>query len=300
MTCSACAVNVESMVANTPGVTKANVNYATQTLQVAFNPKKVKLTDMRKAVKSIGYDLIIDAENAREKQEQAQQNHYKTLKRNTILAAALTIPLALIGMFIMHLPYGKWAMLALTIPVLFVYGRSFFINAYKQARHGKANMDTLVALSTGTAFSFSVFNTIYPEFWLDRGLQAHVYYEPAAMVIVFIMLGKLLEERAKSNTSSALKKLIGLQPKTVWLMDGDQEREVPVADIQAGHILLVRPGEKIPVDGQIAAGSSFVDESMISGEPVPVAKKAGDKVFAGTINQKGSFKFVAQKVGSDT
>ncbi|QMU31530.1 copper-translocating P-type ATPase [Adhaeribacter radiodurans] len=300
MTCSACAVSVESMVASTPGVINANVNYATQTLQVAYDPEKVRLADMRKVVKSIGYDLIIDSENAREKQEQAQQNHYQTIKRNTILAAILTLPLVIVGMFFMNLPYGNWLMLVLSAPVLFIFGRNFFINAFRQARHGKANMDTLVALSTGTAFGFSVFNTLYPEFWYARGLHPHVYFESAAFIIVFILLGKLLEERAKSNTSSALKKLIGLQPKTVWLIENDQEREVPVADIQTGNLILVRPGEKIPVDGQITAGSSYVDESMISGEPVPVSKQMNDNVFAGTINQKGSFRFVAQKVGSDT
>ncbi|PSR57168.1 copper-translocating P-type ATPase [Adhaeribacter arboris] len=300
MTCAACAGSVESMVAGIPGVKKASVNYATQNLQVVYNSKKVRLSELRKAVKSIGYDLIIDAENAREKQEQAQQNHYQSLKKKLLFAALLTASMATVGLFFIHLPYSNWIMMALCAPILFLFGRNFFGNAYKQARHGRANMDTLVALSTGTAFSFSVFNTLFPEFWQARGLQPHVYYEVAAMIIVFILLGKLLEERAKSNTSSAIKKLIGLQPKTVWLIENDQEREVPIADIQPGQLLLVRPGEKIPVDGQLAFGSSFVDESMISGEPVPIAKQVGDKVFAGTINQKGSFRFIAQKVGSDT
>ncbi len=157
-----------------------------------------------------------------------------------------------------------------------------------------------MSLSTGIAFLFSVFNTFFPEFWHTRGLHPHVYFEAAAVVIVFIMLGKLLEERAKSNTSTAIKKLIGLQPKTVWLVEGDQEREVPVSEVQKGDLLLVRAGEKIPVDGEVARGTSYVDESMISGEPVPVAKQQGDKVYAGTINQKGSFQFVAERVGSET
>ncbi|RNI24173.1 copper-translocating P-type ATPase [Rufibacter latericius] len=300
MTCAACAVSVESMVASTPGVSRANVNFATQTLQVTYNPKQVQVAQMQKALQSVGYDLIIDTENAQEIQEQAQHSHYQALKKKTLLAGLLTLPVVVIGMFFMDLPYGNWVMMALSAPVLFYFGRNFFVNAFRQARHGKANMDTLVALSTGTAFAFSVFNTLYPGFWHARGLHPHVYFEASAVVIVFILLGKLLEERAKSNTSSAIKKLIGLQPKTVWLVEGDTEREVPVSTIQKGNVLLVRAGEKVPVDGEVSSGTSYVDESMISGEPVPVSKQMGDKVFAGTINQKGSFRFVAEKVGSET
>ena len=300
MTCAACAVSVESMVANTPGVTQANVNFATQTLQVTYNPDKVCLTDMQKAVQSVGYDLIVDTDNAQEKQAEVQQQHYRLLKQKTVTAAILTLPVFLIGMFFMDMPYGNWIMMALSAPVVFYLGRNFFINAFRQARHGKANMDTLVALSTGIAFIFSAFNTLFPEFWHARGLHPHVYFEAASVVIVFIMLGKLLEEKAKSNTSSAIKKLIGLQPKTVWRIEAGQEREVPLAEVQPGDLLLVRAGEKIPVDGAVTQGNSFVDEAMISGEPVPVAKQSGDKVYAGTINQKGSFRFVAEKVGSET
>jgi len=300
MTCAACAVSVESMVASTPGVSQANVNFATQTLQVTYNPKQVQVTDMQKALQSVGYDLIIDTENAQEIQEQTQQNHYQALKKKTLLAGLLTIPVVIIGMFFMDLPYGNWIMMALSAPVLFYFGRNFFVNAFRQARHGKANMDTLVALSTGTAFAFSIFNTLNPRFWHVRGLHPHVYFEASAVVIVFILLGKLLEERAKSNTSSAIKKLIGLQPKTVWLVEGSTEREVPISSIQKGNLLLVRAGEKVPVDGEVASGTSYVDESIITGEPVPVSKQASDKVFAGTINQKGSFRFIAEKVGSET
>jgi len=217
-----------------------------------------------------------------------------------IWSLVLTIPVVIIGMFFMDMPNGNYYMLALTTPVLFIFGRNFFINAWKQAKYGKANMDTLVALSTGIAYLFSVFNTFYPEFWHSRGLHPHVYFEAAAVVIVFIMLGKLLEERAKSNTSSAIKKLIGLQPKTVIVLTDAGEKEIAVADVKIADQLLVRSGEKVPVDGLVYEGSSFVDESMITGEPVAVAKKAGDQVFAGTINQKGSFKFKAEKVGGET
>lgn len=161
-------------------------------------------------------------------------------------------------------------------------------------------MDTLVALSTGIAFAFSAFNTIYPDFWHARGIHAHVYFEAAAVIIVFISLGKLLEERAKSNTSSAIKKLMGLQPKTVRAIIDGAEQEIPIATVQPGNILIVKPGEKIPVDGLVTSGSSYVDESMITGEPIAVEKKKGQQVFAGTVNQKGSFQFEAQKVGGDT
>jgi Cu2+-exporting ATPase len=300
MTCAGCAVSVESMIGAQPGVDKAAVNYATQSVQVSYHPDVVKLVDLQKAVQSVGYDLIIETEGAKELQEEVQKNNYEALKRRMIWSSILAIPVVVIGMFFMDMPNGNYYMLALTTPILFFFGRNFFVNAWKQARHGKANMDTLVALSTGIAYLFSVFNTFYPEFWHNRGLHPHVYFEAAAVVIVFIMLGKLLEEKAKSNTSSAIKKLVGLQPKTVMVITSAGEKEIPVADVKIADQILVRSGEKIPVDGEVYEGNSYVDESMITGEPVAVAKQAGDKVFAGTINQKGSFKFKAEKVGGET
>lgn len=300
MTCAACAVSVESMIGAQPGVDKAEVNYATQSVKVLYHPDKVQPSTFQKAVQSIGYDLILDTESGKQKQEEVQRRNYHALKKRMIAAALLTLPVVAIGMFFMGIPYANYYMLALTTPVLFVFGKNFFINAFKQARHGRANMDTLVALSTGIAYLFSVFNTFSPEFWHRRGLHPHVYFEAAAVVIVFIMLGKLLEERAKSNTSSAIKKLIGLQPKTVLVVTESVEKETPLSDVHIGDQILVRSGEKIPVDGEVYQGSSYVDESMISGEPVAVAKNTGDKVFAGTINQKGSFRFMAEKVGGET
>jgi len=300
MTCAACAVSVESMIGAQPGVDKAEVNYAAQSVKVVYHPDQVKPESMQKVVQSIGYDLIVEQEGAKELQEEVQKNNYAALKKRMIWSMVLTIPVVIIGMFFMDMPNGNYYMLVLTTPVLFIFGRNFYINAWKQAKHGKANMDTLVALSTGIAYLFSVFNTFYPEFWHERGLHPHVYFEAAAVVVVFIMLGKMLEERAKSNTSSAIKKLIGLQPKTVILVTDEGEKEIPVADVQKADQILVRSGEKIPVDGLVYDGSSYVDESMITGEPLAVAKKEGDKVFAGTINQKGSFKFKAEKVGGET
>jgi len=300
MSCASCAISVETMIQAQPGVKQAAVNFAAQHLQVEYNPSQIGLPEMKKVIQSIGYDLIIDEQNATSQQQDEQHKAYKTLLRKTIGGAILTLPVVIIGMFFMHIPYANYIMLALSTPVLFVFGRHFFINAFKQAKHGKANMDTLVALSTGVAWVFSVFNTLDPQFWLNRGLHPNVYFEAASVVIIFIMLGKLLEEKARSNTSSAIKKLMGLQPKTVRIIKNEQETEVPVDQVQPGDVILVRPGEKIPVDGVVLDGNSYVDEAMISGEPVPVNKIKGMNVFAGTINQKGSFRFTAKKVGKDT
>lgn len=304
MTCAACAVSVESMLKSVKGVHDAGVNYANHTAWADYDDS-VTTTELQNAVRAIGYDLVVDVEDPQQVQQEAQLAHYEKLKKRTIWASVLSFPIVVIGMFFMEgsaraLPYGNWIMMALAAPVVFILGQSFFINAFKQASHGSANMDTLVALSTGIAFIFSTFNTVYPEFWHARGLHAHVYFEAAAVVIAFISLGKLMEEKAKSNTSSALKKLMGLQPKTVTIIHDGIETEIPVASVKVGDRIVIKPGEKIPVDGLATEGSSFVDESMISGEPVAVQKTRGEKVFAGTLNQKGSFVFEATKVGGDT
>ena len=300
MTCAGCASSVESILSHTEGVANASVNFASSSVLVAYDNKALSPADLQNALRSVGYDLIVDAEDPQEAQQELQQQHYQEIKRRTLGAALLTLPVFILGMFVMDWMPGRWISLALSIPVLFWFGRSFFVNAWKQAKHGKANMDTLVALSTGIAFLFSLFNTVFPEFWLERGLEPHVYYEAATVIITFISLGKLLEERAKSNTSSAIKKLMGLQPKTLKVIRDGQEVEMPIASVQVGDTIVVRPGEKIPVNGKVSEGSSYVDESMITGEPVPVEKTSGEKVFAGTVNQKGSFRFVAEKVGSET
>jgi Cu2+-exporting ATPase len=302
MSCAGCAVSVESILGQQPGVVSAAVNFAAQTVQVEYQPAAVSPGDLKTALQSIGYDLIVDdTEAARETVENIHREHYEDLRRRTIWAIALAVPLAVLGMFFMDVPYIGYVLWALATPLVLWLGRSFFINAWKQARYGKANMDTLVALSTGIAYLFSVFNLLFPEFWHSRGLHAHVWFEAAGVVVAFILLGKLLEERAKASTSSAIKKLIGLQPNTVTVVyEGGHTAEIPLAQVRIGDILLVKPGEKVPVDGLVQSGSSYVDESMLSGEPVPMAKAAGDRVLAGTINQKGSFQFVAEKVGGDT
>ncbi|MEI6816887.1 MAG: heavy metal translocating P-type ATPase [Bacteroidota bacterium] len=301
MSCASCAMSSQSILAAQKGVISASVNYANAEATVEYSPEIIGLKEMKTALQSVGYDLILEDEQGTDLKDEIKQNLYHELKRKTIWAIVFTLPVAVLGMFFMDMEYVNYIMLVLAIPVLFWFGRSFFFNAYKQAKHGKATMDTLVAMSTGIAFLFSLFNTFFPEFWHSRGMHPHVYYEASSVVISFILLGKVLEEKAKSNTSSAIKKLIGLQPKTVMVIDDKGlEKEIPIAQVLVGDLLLVRPGDKIPVDGTVHEGNSFVDESMISGEPMAVEKTKSDKVFAGTINQKGSFKIIADKVGGDT
>lgn len=299
MTCAGCAASVESMLGATEGVISAQVNFASNTVLVEYK-KGVAPETMQQALQSVGYDMIVDSEDLDAAQEEARHEHYEKVKKQTIGAAILTLPIFILGMFFMEWVPGRWISLALSLPVLFYFGQGFYINAWKQARFGKANMDTLVALSTGIAFIFSLFNTLFPEFWHSRGVHPHVYYEAATVIITFISFGKLLEERAKSGTSEALKKLMGLQPKTLKVLIDGQEKELPIASVLVGNEIIVRPGEKIPVDGTVSSGESYIDESMISGEPLPVSKKAGDKVFSGTVNQRGSFHFIAEKIGSET
>ncbi|MBK8227461.1 MAG: heavy metal translocating P-type ATPase [Flavobacteriales bacterium] len=302
MTCASCVASVESMLLAQPGVLKAAVNLATSSVQVEYVPGVVDEKRMRNAIQSIGYDLLTGAEqDAQADLEQVQGVQRVALKKRLWASVALSVPLVVIGMFLMHEPWANFAMWALSTPVVLVFGRQFFINAWKQAKHRSANMDTLVALSTGVAYVFSVFNTAYPSFWTGRGLQPHVYFEAAAVVITFILLGKFLEERAKAGTSSAIKKLMGLRPNTVLReQKNGATMEVPIADVNVDDILVVRPGESIAVDGEVVSGESYVDESMISGEPIAVEKTTGAKLLAGTINQKGSLRMRAEKVGAAT
>lgn len=304
MTCASCANSSQEILSMQPGVISVSVNYANAIASIEYVPTITDAHQLKAALQSVGYDLMIDeSEEAKDSLEELHQQNFKNLKRRTLGAIAFSVPLVIIAMVpsLMHMPYADYIMWVLATPVVLWFGKQFFIGAYKQTKHRSANMDTLVALSTGVAYLFSVFNTLFPEYWHSKGLQAHVYFETSAVVIAFILLGKLLEEKAKGNTSSAIKKLMGLQPKTVTVIhEGGHQMEMPVASVKAGDTLLVKPGEKIAVDGSVINGNSFVDESMISGEPMPVEKMANSKVFAGTINQKGSFQFKAEKVGGDT
>ncbi len=301
MHCASCAVRTEKFVNTLPGVKKAAVNYADTSLQVEFFPEDLSPSEMKKAIQGLGYDIIIDEENIQELVDEANLIHFKKTRFNTIGAALLSVSLVIIAMFFHGIPYANYIMMTLAIPVVFWFGRQFPAGAWKQLSHRSANMDTLVALSTSIAFIYSAFVTFFPRFFQSRGIDSHVYFEAAAVIITFILLGRLLEERAISRTSSSLKKLIGLQARTVTRItsNGGQE-EIPVNLVVPGDILLIKPGSKIPVDGRVVSGSSFVDESMITGEPVASEKTENSRVFAGTINQKGSFQFRADKVGADT
>ena len=299
MACAACASSVESILINTEGVSNASVNFAASTVLVEYQPE-LSTAQLQKALQGVGFDLIVEEENPAEAQHEYQKAYYQAIKKRTIGAAALTLPIVILGMFYTEWMPGRWISMALSLPILFWFGRNFYINAWKQARFGKTNMDTLVAISTGIAFIFSVFSTIFPEFWISNGLEPHVYYEAATVIITFISLGKLLEERAKSSTSSAIRKLMGMQAKTLRVIQNAEEVEVPITAVHRGDRIVVKPGEKIPLDGEVAEGVSFVDESMITGEPLPVEKIKGTSVFAGTVNQKGSFQFIAHKIASET
>ncbi len=300
MHCAACAGNVERIVRKQEGVESASVNLAAATLTVTYNPDIVSPQQLKEAVMRIGFDLIIDEDNSVQEQEEAEQSYYGQLKRKTVVAWIFALPVAVLGMFLMNVPGVNWWMLLLSLPVILYSGRSFYMNAWKQALQRTSNMDTLVALSTSIAFLFSLFNTFYPEFWYSRGLEPHVYYEAATVIIAFVLVGKLMEEKAKGKTSTAIRKLMGLQPRTARVVKDGREEDILIAELQVGDKVSVRPGEQIPVDGVIVGGNTFIDESMISGEPIPVEKKQGDKVLAGTINQNGAFTMTAQKVGKNT
>ena len=320
MSCAACASSVESILSHTKGVQQAEVNFATELVWVEYE-ESLSPEDLHEALKKVGYGLLWSDDESgdelAEAQKKAHEEYYYQVKTRTIASILLSIPVVIIGMGFMDWTPGRWISLVLSLPVLFYFGRHFYVNAWKQARHGQSNMDTLVALSTGIAFLFSLFNTLFPQVLLSRGYEVHVYYEAAVVIIAFVSLGKWLEERAKSNTSTALKKLMGLQPKNVhiWMakdsadrsslsdnfdVQQGEEQVMPLKWVKEGQIIIVRPGEHVPVDGQVIFGESYVDESMITGEPIGVLKKKGERVYAGTINQKGSFYFIAEKVGKQT
>ena len=301
MSCASCAARVDKTLNGLPGVYQATVNYATAVAQVEYNPEVCSDATLQAAVQDAGYDLLVDTgEDAADKAEEIRLTRYRKIKRRTVAALLLSLPIMVISMFFEDISSLKHVLWILATPVVFGLGREFYINAWRQLKHGTSNMDTLVAVSTGIAYTFSVFNLLFPDFWLSRGIEPHIYFEAASVIIAFILLGRLLEERAKQNTSTAIKKLISLQPKTVTIIVDSDERTVPITAVQKGDTILVKPGERIAVDGMVVTGESYVDESMLNGEPVPLHKQSGEKVFAGTINQKGTFRFIADKIGSDT
>ena len=300
MHCASCASSVESMLGAMEGIGKANVNFADESVLVEYDDSSVSEQEMKKAVQQIGYDLILEQETDLEAEQEKEQLKLKKSRNRALYAIAFSLPVFVISMFIPELLYRNWIMLAFVIPVITWFGREFFEIAWKQAKNLKANMDTLVALGTGAAFLFSLFNTLFPEFLQSRGITPHVYYEAAAVIISLILLGRYFEAKAKSRTSASIKKLMGMQVKTAKVIRDGEEIEVPVNQVQLEDIVQVRPGEKIPVDGEIVNGYSSVDESMITGEPLPVEKSEGDKVIGATLNKTGSFQIRAEKVGADT
>ena len=308
MSCAGCAAGVEKTLQAQPGVKSAAVNFADSSVVMEIDPAVTTPEKLREIIQAMGYDIITeDPEEARLIKEERAESNYKKLKRNTILSWIFSIPVMVISMLFMdHTSSHEGVdavniiLMVLSLPVLAVFGRQFFITGLKQAGMMRANMDTLVALSTSIAFLFSSFNTLWPSFWLERGLEPMVYFEAAVMIISFVLLGKFLEERAKGNTTASIKKLMGLAPDTATVIRNGERVEVKVSTIKRGEIVIVRPGDRIPVDGIVTEGESYVDESMITGEPLGVLKVRGESVLAGTINQKGSFNFEAIKVGSET
>lgn len=287
MGCASCVARVQKAISEVKGVSSCNVSLASNSAQVEFDPGVTNPEQLSKAVSDAGYGLIVgDEEDAEEEADRLQEDYYKSLKRDMLLAAILALLVMLLGMGFGDMPWNGYLLWLLATPAVFWCGRRFFIVAWKQARHGSANMDTLVALSTLISYLFSLFNLLFPQVWTSRGIEPHLYFESSAMIVAFILVGRVLEERAKHSTTASIRELMGLQPKTVNLKPGD--------------IFKVKPGERIPADGEVVSGESFVDESMLTGEPVAVSKAVGSKVYTGTMNQRGTFEMRANKVGKDT
>ncbi|HIK19440.1 MAG TPA: copper-translocating P-type ATPase [Leptolyngbyaceae cyanobacterium M33_DOE_097] len=313
MSCASCANNIESAIRSVPGVEVCNVNFGTEQAAVSYDPRKVDIATIQAAVDAAGYtaqpmqdDVLAPEDDAERRDRMAEQ---QKLLRKVWVSGAISAFLvigslpAMTGLAIPFIPmwlHAPWLQLGLTAPILFWAGSGFFINAWKAFKRHTATMDTLVAVGTGTAFLYSLFPTFFPEWFISQGLQPDVYFEAAAVIIALLLLGRLLENRAKGQTSEAIRKLMGLQAKTARVIRNGQEVDVAIAEVGLGDIIVVRPGEKIPVDGEIVAGSSTIDEAMVTGESVPVKKQPGDEVIGATINKTGSFRFRATRVGKDT
>jgi len=302
MTCASCAISIETYLKPQEGVIDVAVNYPNQSVTIAYDENIIPLETIEKKVKEIGFNLIIGAkEDTKKEFEELEAKRLTELKKKLIFAAIFSVPIFIMSMFLMGIiPYENWIMMVLALPVLFYSGKEFYSIAWKRFKSFSTNMDTLVALSTGIAFLFSVFNTVNPQYFLSKGLEPHVYFESAVIIITLILLGRFFEEKAKSKTSSAIKKLMGLKPKKVTAIRNGEEKVISYDEILKGELIILKPGDKIPVDGKVKKGISFIDESMISGEPIPVEKIKGSKVFAGTINQKGSLRIIATKIGDET
>lgn len=308
MACASCSANVERKLNSLPGITSATVSLPGRSALVDYDPEQISLMDMKAEINGIGYNLIIDDGQS---VEEIEKREYVLLRRKTIISWLFAIIGMAISMRWIDLGSARMtnqtAMLIALANLLYC-GKQFYVSAFRQLRHRTANMDTLVALSTCIAFLFSAFNTFWgDEVWATRGIAWHTYFDASVMIITFVLTGRLLEEKAKDGTASSIRKMMGLAPKTAHIVNGDQVEEVPLSTIEVGDILEVRPGEKVPVDGEVlsaesfmTAGVAYVDESMLTGEPTPVDKRKGDRVMAGTIPSQGKFRMKARQIGEDT
>jgi Cu2+-exporting ATPase len=303
MACAACASSVESIIASLPGVADASVNYAGSNVAVNYDPEVVNPSDFAKAVESAGYGLLIgeEGEDLEEKLKDLEQKKIKKLKWKLFSGVIFTFPVFILSMF-HHIEFDNknWVLLILSLPVIVFSGSGFYTNAWKQAINRRVNMDTLVALSTGIAFIFSSANTIFPFIFFNAGLQPHVYFESATVIITFVLSGKFLEERSKVRASSVIRSLMNLQPKSLTVTRNGIEFEMPASMVAPGDLVMVRPGDKVPVDGKVISGDSYLDESMITGEPLPVFKTTGANVYSGTLNKNGNLTISSTKSGKDT
>lgn len=310
MSCAGCASAIEKVIQEVEGVTQGNVNFAISRATVTYDPTKTNLSVIQQAVKDAGYDAYPVLERADEEDlEKAlkvaqEQELTGKLVVGSIISVLLIIggiPM-MTGLEIIWIPtflHNFWVQFFLATPVIFWVGKDFFVGAWKSLKFHSANMDTLVSLGTGVAYLYSLFTTAFPHIFESHGIATEVYYETVSVVITLVLLGKILEHRAKEKTSEAIRKLMGLQAKTARVIRHEQEIDIPIKQVVVNDVILVRPGEKIPVDGEVIEGVSAIDESMITGEPIPVKKKAGDEVIGATINKTGTFKFKATKVGKD-
>ncbi|WP_172796019.1 heavy metal translocating P-type ATPase [Roseivirga echinicomitans] len=298
MHCAGCASTVEKTLKNSKGVQEASVNYATNTVTLVYNDSEVDFKLLQKYVKGAGYTL--QAKKDKASVDASREEGLIKTQRSLALAISLGVVVMVLSMFVGDFPYKNWVLLGFSFPVVFISGWRFFTSAFSQIKRGAVNMDTLIAFGTGSAFLFSMFNTIFPEVIMNQGLQVHVYYESAAVIIAFILLGKYLEEKAKFSTSKAIEKLYELQVKKVIRIEDGEQNEILFEKVQLNDILLVKAGEKIPVDGKIIFGRASLDEAMISGESLFVEKSEGDEVKAGTINIDGSLQVKTEKLGEDT
>lgn len=303
MMCAVCAGVVEKTARQTEGVVHADVNFAAMSLNVEWDPKLTDPETISKEIAKAGFDMIVtaDEEDALEKQEAADREAHSLLKRRVWIAWALTIPLSALCMGGISFPGSNWVMMLLAFAVILVCGRHFYINGIRSAFRLAPNMDTLVTLSTFISFTFSLFNTVFADFWEKRGFDSVLYYEASAMIIAFVLTGKLMETQARKNTGEAIRGLMSLQSTTARKVTADGELQiVPTSSLREGDKIVVPPGEKIPVDGEVAIGVSAVDESMLTGESVPIEKKTGAKVSAGTMNLTGGLTIDVERIGKAT